>query len=241
MNKRLTITEEEKNEILFKYGIINNNITSQEPTITITEISSDSPIVKKILLEKKDDNKIFYDNEGNVVNINLVKRELLKYFKSYYNLPSTNPTFFCGKFNIKGDKCLFKFRLENEHNIRDHFVERIYRVTSGDYKIGEKKYNENLINPSKFEGFNLFFDNIDLIISKIVDSNTPIKGGRESWSKSRNKSFYIIKVDNLFSVIFELNKDSYEDKMYNVIFITQLKGEEMFNTPELLKSIKIIV
>ena len=74
-----------------------------------------------------------------------------------------------------------------------------------------------------------------------MNSNTPIKGGRESWSKSRNKSFYIIKVDNLFSIIFELNKDSYEDKMYNVIFITQLKGEEMFNTPELLKSIKIIV
>jgi hypothetical protein len=211
-----------------------------EPKVTIYQISEDSPILKNILNEQGSSKNGFYDDEGNKININSVKRELAQYFKLHYNLPSNNPSYFCGKFNIKSDKCLIKFRLENEHSIRDHFVERIYRLSQPDYQIDGKMYNKSLVDPSKFEGINLFFDNIDNIISKIEEANTPIKG-RAPWEKTRNKSFYMIKLDNLFSIIFELNKDSRENNMYNVIFVTQLKGDEMFNTPELRKSIKIIV
>jgi len=211
-----------------------------EPKVTIYQISEDSPILKNILNEQGSSKNGFYDDEGKKININSVKRELVQYFKLHYNLPSNNPSYFCGKFNIKSDKCLIKFRLENENSIRDHFVERIYRLSQPDYQIDGKMYNKSLVDPSKFEGIDLFFDNTDNIISKIEEANTPIKG-RAPWEKTRNKSFYMIKLDNLFSIIFELNKDSRENNMYNVIFVTQLKGDEMFNTPELRKSIKIIV
>jgi hypothetical protein len=211
-----------------------------EPKVTIYKISEDSPILKNILTENKNNKNIFYDIEGNVVNIQSVKRELVNYFHSHYNSPSNNPTYFCGKFNDKKDKCLFKFRLNNEHSIKDHFVERLYRLSHPDYQVDGVNYNEFLINPSKFEGINLFFDNINNIIEKIKTLNTPIKS-RPGWEKMFNKSFYMINLDNLFSIIFELNKDYSVDKMYNVIFITQLKGDEMYNTDELRKSIKIIV
>lgn len=211
-----------------------------ESKVTIYQISEDSPILKNILNEQGGGKNVFYDNEGNKININSVKKELVLYFRAHYNLPSNKPNYFCAKFNYKGDKCLIKFRLENEHSIRDHFVERIYRLSHPDYKIGGKMYNKSLFDPSKFEGIDLFFDNTDNIISKIEEANTPIKG-RTPWEKTRNKSFYMIKSENSFSIIFELNKDSIESNMYNVIFVTQLKGNEMFDTPELRKSIKIIV
>jgi hypothetical protein len=212
-----------------------------EPKVTITEISPDSPLLKKILLEQEEDNNVFYDNEGNVVNINGVARELKNYFKLHYNFTPETPKVFCGRFNSKG--CGLKFILnENDPFRNNHFVERIYRVTSGDYRPNGTKYNEKLVNPGKFEGLDLFFDNIEKITERIEESSKSIKGGRDPWAKTTSKSFYMLKLDNLFSIMFELEKNNVAGHgiTYIVRFLTQLKGDEMNRTSELHKSIKII-
>lgn len=212
-----------------------------EPKVTITEISPDSPLLKKILLEQEEDNNVFYDNEGNVVNINGVARELKNYFKLHYNFMPETPKVFCGRFNSKG--CGLKFILnENDPFRNNHFVERIYRVTSGDYRPNGTKYNEKLVNPGKFEGLDLFFDNIEKIIEKIDLSNNLGKG-KKPWVEPDKKSFYMIKLDNLFSIMFELEKTTIQNqgKVYIVQFLTQLKGEEMNSTPKLHQSIRIDV
>ena len=212
------------------------------PRVTITEISPDSPILKNILLEQEeDDNNIFYDNEGNVVNINDVARELKNYFKNHYNFTPEAPKVFCGRFNSKG--CGLKIILNEKDPFRgNHFVERIYRVTSGDYRPNGFKYNEKLVNPGKFEGLDLFFDNIDKII-EIIDTSNTVSKGKKPWTEPDTKSFYMIKLDNLFSIMFELEKNTVEGygKVYIVKFLTQLKGEEMTKTPKLHQSIRINV
>jgi hypothetical protein len=212
-----------------------------EPKVTIYQISEDSPILKNILLEQNDDNHIFYDNDGNVVNISRVAQELKNYFKSFYNFTEENPKVFCGRFNSKG--CGLKFVLNERDPFRNnHFVERIYRVTSGDYRPNGTKYNPKLVNPGKFDGLDLFFNNIDKIIEVIELNNIPGKN-KKPWSIPDTKSFYMIKLDNLFSIMFELEKNNIEGqgKGYIVKFLTQLKGEEMNKTPKLQLSKRINV
>lgn len=211
-----------------------------KPKVTIFEISPDSPILKNILSEQ-DNNNVFYDNEDNVVNINSVATELKNYFKFHYNFSKDNPKVFCGRFNSKG--CGLKFILNEKDPFRNnHFVERIYRVTSGDYRPGGSKYNPKLVNPSKFEGLDLFFNNIEKIIEIIDVSNISFKG-KPSWPETKTKSFYMIKLDDLFSIMFELEKSNIQDqgKVYIVKFLTQLKGEPMNRTPKLHQSIRIDV
>ena len=211
------------------------------PKVTITEISPDSSILKNILLEQEEDNHIFYDNEGNVVNINGVARELKDYFKNHYNFTEENPKVFCGRFNSKG--CGLKFILNEKDPFgNNHFVERIYRTTSGDYRPNGSKYNPKLVNPGKFEGLDLFFDNIDKII-EVIDLNNIVSKGKTPWIDTQTKSFYMIKLDNLFSIMFELEKNYIEGqgKGYIIKFLTQLKGDEMNKTPKLHLSKRINV
>jgi hypothetical protein len=53
----------------------------------------------------------------------------------------------------------------------------------------------------------------------------------------------MIELDNLFSIMFELEKNTVKGhgKVYIVKFLTQLKGEEMTKTPKLHQSIRINV
>lgn len=213
-----------------------------EPKVTIYQISEDSPILKNILNEQGGGNNVFYDNEGNVVNISSVARELKFFFESRYNFPKEKSNVFCGRYNSKG--CGIKFILNKTNPFNNnHFVERIYRVTSGDYRPDGYKYDEKLVNPGKFEGLELFFDNIDFVVEKITDSSVSIKGGRNPWQTNTSKSFYMLQLENLFSIMFELEK--YDMKtigtVYIVKFLTQLKGDEMNKTTKLHNSIKIIV
>jgi hypothetical protein len=203
-----------------------------EPKVSIREISSNSPLLKKMLLEQ-DNNIIFYDENNNIVNIGNVKTELIKYFKSKYNHPKSSPDGFCGEFNNKGS-CKKKFTLNELDGITPHFVERIYRLSHPDYQIGGIHYNPNIMNPGKFEGLDFFFDNIDSLMLKIDTTNTDY-----DWAQRSNKKFYMFTNKDIdFSIIIQIYKNK---PVYEVKFISQLKGVSNWKTDELRNSISVNV
>jgi hypothetical protein len=95
--------------------------------------------------------------------------------------------------------------------------------------------SNDIINPGKYEGIDLFFDNIDSLILKIIDSNITMKG-RKQWESNTGRNFLMIDVDNIFSIIIELiKKNPVGDSDYmEVKFVTQIKGVQ-FNGQTLQK------
>jgi len=204
-----------------------------EPKVTITEIFEDSPILKKILNEQHGGKNVFYDNEGNVVNISEIREELTSYFESHYNHPSPKPDGFCGEYKNNSNSCKKNFILNKVDGITPHFVERIYRLSQPNYQIGGEDYNELILNPSKYEGIDFFFNNINKLVEKIDITNDI------GWVGNNIKKFYMFtKKDIDFSIIIQIYKVK---PKYEVKFITQLKGVPNRKSKNLLGSISVNV
>lgn len=186
------------------------------PRVTITEISPDSPLLKQIISENKTPSS-FIDSDGNRIFTKDIVNDLTNYFISNYN----NPKGFCGSYNNKG-KCNRLFKLGS---VSDHFAYRVYRLSDPIYSD-----REDIINPGKYEGINLFFNHIDNLILKIIEANTATKG-RKPWNSNTGRNFLMIDVDNVFSIIIELIKRTpVNDTDYmEVKFVTQLKGAPFDN------------
>jgi hypothetical protein len=192
-----------------------------DPKVTITEISADSPLLKQIISENKTPAS-FIDSDGNIIYTKSVVADLTNHFISHYN----HPKGFCGSYNNKG-KCKQLFKLGS---VSDHFAYRVYRLSDPMYSN-----SNDIINPGKYEGIDLFFDNIDSLILKIIDSNITMKG-RKQWESNTGRNFLMIDVDNIFSIIIELiKKNPVGDSDYmEVKFVTQIKGVQ-FNGQTLKK------
>jgi hypothetical protein len=191
-----------------------------EPKVTITEISADSPYLKEVITEDKTPNSFIVDDE--VVYTKDVVSDLTNHFLKHYN----HPKGFCGSYNNKGNcKQLFKLG-----SVTDHFAYRVYRLSDPMYTN-----SNDIINPGKYEGIDLFFDNIDSLILKIIDNNITMKG-RKQWESNTGRNFLMIDVDNIFSIIIELiKKNLVGDSDYmEVKFVTQIKGVQ-FNGQTLQK------
>jgi hypothetical protein len=191
-----------------------------EPKITITVLSPNSPYLKEVITEGKTPISFIVDDE--VIYTKDIVSDLTNYFLSYYN----HPKGFCGSYNNKGNcKQLFKLG-----SVRDHFAYRVYRLSDPIYAN-----SDNILNPGKYEGIDLFFDNIDSLILKIIENNTAIKG-RKPWNSNTGRNFLMIDVDNIFSIIIELIKrnPAGDSDYMEVIFVTQIKGIQ-FNGQTLQK------
>jgi hypothetical protein len=183
------------------------------PKITITEISPDSPLLKQIITEDRTPTS-FYDSDGTLIYTRNIVEDLTKYFINHYN----HPKGFCGLYNNKGN-CRQLFKLGS---VTDHFAYRVYRLSDPIYSD-----RKDIINPGKYEGIDLFFKNIDSLVSKIIKNNTSVKG-RKPWLRNEGRNFLMIDVDNIFSIIIELiKKNPLNDSDYlEVRFVTQIKGVE---------------
>ena len=187
-------------------------------------IEKDNIILEEIFLPED-----FFDfilNEGKTtVNVSRdIKTSVESKLKSYYNWPKDINSLWCSKIvevNTPEDsdpkyECKRKFDV----TISNHWYDRLFRTQEPDYqKINPKtkkrglNYDPKFINPTLFEGIDLFFNNSEKINSFIEN--------RKNWSNNTSIS---VKMEgpNNYSQILTFFKNN--PKHISVTFLTQIKG-----------------
>lgn len=188
-------------------------------------------IIEEIILPENFFNELLSEGKATVNVPKYVDKQLENKIESYYNFKDhNNKWWFCPKkYHSMGEKneiCEMAFTL----TLKLHWKQRLFRHLEPDYNIvhGKKgKYfdkRKNLIVPEIFEGIELVMDNIDLIVKFIKSS--------KNWSNKTEKHLLLKK--GSYSEIIAIFKDN--KQRFNINFITQIKGEFFFDTPELKKS-----
>ena len=117
-------------------------------------------------------------------------------------------------------------------SLKDHWIQRIFRDLEPEYMDIDPTTNEpgkyshkKIVRPHPFEGIDLLMKNFNLIVNYI-------NNGKKNWPDKSGKTLLLRKGD--YSEIIEVfNEDK---KQYKINFITQIKGEFFFDTPELKRS-----
>lgn len=140
---------------------------------------------------------------------------------------------FCPEEFIQPNKdgklgCKMIFQL----NLTGHWKQRILRDLEPEYmdidpttnKPGEHR-NKKIIRPAPFEGIDLLMNNFKLIVNYI-------NIGKQNWDVKKGKTLLLRKGN--YSEIIEVFLE--EKNQYKINFVTQIKGEFFFDTPELKRS-----
>jgi len=157
-----------------------------------------------------------------------LEKELMDYIRNKFNWPPTIDKKWCSDIKEKEDKennlirysCNKKF----DFKLTNHWLQRLFRKDEPEYKPGGRWSHKNIINPTKKEGINLFFNSKEKINDYIDNA--------KNWSP--NESKFILLSQNNYQLIIALKKEKKGD--YTAEFITQIKGERFFDTPELKKT-----
>lgn len=162
-----------------------------------------------------------------------LEKDLMSYISKKYNWPPTVDDRWCSDIQEKENKkdktiiksCnkVFNFELTN------HWLRRLFRKNEPEYKKNGKFEGKSIENPNKTEGIDLFFDSKNKINDFIDNSR--------GWSSMAEKFILLTNKTNMYQVIISIRKE----KKYNYLvkFITQIKGEKFFDTPELGKSVRL--
>jgi hypothetical protein len=170
-------------------------------------------------------------NEGKAT-VNIPKgleKELNSYIESKFNWPPNIDSVWCSdireKENLEKKIVTYSCNKKFTFNLGAHWLQRLFREEEPTYKKGGKWENKNIKNPSKKEGINLFFNSKEKI-NDFIDGET-------SWGPSTEKKILLTLGD--FQQILSIRKELIGKGNYFVTFITQIKGEKFFDTPELKK------
>jgi len=110
--------------------------------------------------------------------------------------------------------------IEVEFNIipKNHYIYRTLRLSDVDYKPGGKYFSPNIKNPEIFEGIELLVKNADelakLIITKRIQDGDVVEFSTKDGSN--------------YHMIVKFEPRSLSDIVFNLILITQIKGERFF-------------
>ena len=191
---------------------------SQE-TITLEEIFLPEGLFEYLL------------NEGKAT-VNIPKgleKELNNYIQSKFNWPPNVDSVWCSdireKENLEKKIVTYSCNKKFTFNLGTHWLQRLFREEEPEYKKGGKWENKTIKNPSKKEGINLFFNSKEKI-NDFIDGET-------SWRPSTDRTILLTSGD--FQEILTIRKEMIGKGNYFVTFITQIKGEKFFDTPELRK------
>jgi hypothetical protein len=103
----------------------------------------------------------------------------------------------------------------------------LFRETEPEYRKGGKWENKRIKNPGTKEGIDLFFKSKEKI-NDFIDNS-------QNWLSNERK--YILLSKNDYYQIIGIVKERKGE--FNIEFITQIKGERFFDTPELKKTLHI--
>jgi hypothetical protein len=160
-----------------------------------------------------------------------LEKELMSYISKKYNWPPTIEDRWCSDIKEKENKknktiiksCSKKF----EFKLTNHWLIRLFRKDEPEYKEGGKWENKKIKNPNKHEGIDLFYNSKEKI-NDFIDNS-------QNWLPNMRKYVLLSKGD--YYQIISLKKEKKGE--FNVEFITQIKGEKFFDTPEFKKTTHI--
>lgn len=172
-------------------------------------------------------------NEGKAT-VNVPKgleKELNSYIESKFNWPPNVDSVWCSdireKENLEKKIVTYSCNKKFTFNITNHWLIRLFREDEPEYKKDGKWENKKVKNPNKLEGINLFFNSKEKI-NDFIDNS-------QNWLSNMRKYILLSKGD--YYQIIGLKKEKKGE--FNVEFITQIKGEKFFDTPELKKTTRI--
>jgi hypothetical protein len=175
-------------------------------------------LIKKILNEFVDNQSVKFLVIGEFVgNLNEQidkKKKGEAWFKLKNYASSVSP--FIGRY--------FDKRLNKEKEIsfslviKDHFVERSFRLDDPSYQINGKNYNPEIVNPGLFEGINLILKNSDELAKSIGSGYIKDNDMVEMSTIDGSRYHMVVKFDELYR--FPLH--------YELILLTQIKGTSFF-------------
>jgi hypothetical protein len=157
-----------------------------------------------------------------------LEKKLLNYIAEKYNWPPNVNKMWCSDIKekktkeknivIKSCNKVFEFELS------DHWLQRLFREDEPIHRKDGKHQNKNIKNPGIKEGIDLFFKKRERINDHIDNA--------VNWQPKQVK--YILLSEDDYQEIIILRKEKAGN--YLVRFITQIKGERFFDTPELKKT-----
>ena len=169
--------------------------------------------------------------EGNTtVNIPRgLEKNLNNYIKEKFNWPPNVNSVWCSdikeKENLEKKIVTYSCNKKFTFNLGTHWLKRLFRVDEPEYKKGGKWEDKKIKNPGTKEGIDLFFKSKEKI-NDFID-------GQTSWVSSTEKNVLLSFGD--FQQILSIRKELIGKSSYFVTFISQIKGERFFDTPELKK------
>jgi hypothetical protein len=157
-----------------------------------------------------------------------LEKKLLDYISKKYNWPPDVDKKWCSDIKeketkdnnviIKSCNKIFEFILST------HWLQRLFREDEPVHKKGGRFEKRKIVNPGIKEGIDLFFKKRERINEYINNA--------VNWQPNEVK--YILLSEDDYQEIITLKKEKTGN--YLAKFITQIKGERFFDTPELKKT-----
>ena len=187
--------------------------------------------IEEITLPDNFFTKILSEGTATVKVPSQLNSELNRKADSYYNIKDKEgKKWICPDELIQPNndgqlECEMKFHLD----VSKHWKQRILRDLEPDYmmihpktKKPGKHSNKKIVRPHPFEGIDLLMNNIKLIVQYI-------NIGKKTWPIKKEKSLLLRKGDYSEIIVVEREAES----IYKLVFVTQIKGEPFFDTPQL--------
>jgi hypothetical protein len=187
--------------------------------------------IEEIILPEGFFTEILSEGTATIKVPSQLNSELNRKADSYYNIKDEEGNkWICPDELIQPNnngqlECEMKFHLD----VSKHWKQRILRDLEPDYmminpktKKPGKHSNKNIVRPHPFEGIDLLMNNINLIVKYI-------NIGKKNWPINKEKSLLLKKGD--YSEIIVVERE--DELIYKLVFVTQIKGEPFFDTPQL--------
>lgn len=173
-------------------------------------------------------NILIFEGKANVKIPSNLEKELMSYISKKYNWPPTVEERWCSdikeKENNKTKTITKSCNKVFNFNLTYHWLQRLFRSEEKDYQKDGKYYNKKIVNPEKTEGIDLFFNSKEKI-NDFIDNS-------KEWSVNARKTILLSK--DKYQTIISIKKEKKGE--YTAEFLTQIKGERFFDTPELKKA-----
>jgi hypothetical protein len=197
------------------------------------EVENNKIVLEEIFLSKDFFDLLLIEGRATTPIPKGLEGELTKYISKKFNWPPNIDKKWCSdikekenkenKIIIKSCNKIFDFELTN------HWLRRLFRADEPEYQLGGKFSHKNISNPGKKEGIDLFFDNKNKI-NEFIDNVA-------SWNPMTEKFILLTNTTNMYQVIISIRKEKKSN--YLAKFITQIKGEKFFDTPELKQTTRL--
>jgi hypothetical protein len=191
-------------------------------------VKKDIITLEEISLPKSFFNSLIIEGKSTVSIPKGLENELISHISKKFNWPPNINQKWCSDIKEKEDfeKRIVKYSCNKKFSflLSKHWLQRLFRSEEPDYKEGGKWFKKTITDPTPTEGIDLFFNSKEKI-NDFIDNES-------NWLPTQRK--FILLSKNDYQTIISLNKEKKGE--FVAEFVTQIKGERFFDTPELRKT-----